>query len=292
MMFDWFGSASLPLLEKLPPIGRARGYRLYALCGQRFVDLWQYGGRALLGHTPSGLLKTLKNAASRGLFVPLPHPARLRLEKALEKLFPGCSFRIYRDRAALFDALKSPGLVLPDAATAGAAQAVPPTGQGPALWRPFWDEGAPLAFEDAPPVFVPALPLPWMNAPELLVLKGTAEGGPEGQEDTKALGLADENFVSPLFLSGLARAVYDLIASAQSRLPLNLKKYRQGFPLWKRRGIYLLFDGEAGLYKSLFARFLERGFLFPPDPALPAILPPGLSPGEEAALISVLSFTP
>jgi hypothetical protein len=277
-MFDWLDPVSPPLPEKLPPIGRARGYRLYALCGRRFVDLWQYGGRALLGHTPPGLLKTLKNAASRGLFAPLPHPARMRLEKALKKLFPGCSFRIYRDRAALLAALKSTDPVFTGAGRSVAAQ-------GPALWRPFWDEDAPLAFGDAPAVFVPALPLPWMNAPEILVLKRTAEGA-AGESP----GAWDP--VSPLFLSALARAVYELIAASQSRLPLNLKKYSRDFPLWKRRGIYLLFNGETGLYESLFTCFLDRGFLLPPNPALPAILPPGLSPGEESALVSVWSFTP
>lgn len=250
-MMDWLDTAS-GLLEKLPPIGRARGYRLYASGERRFVDLWQYGGKALLGHTVPGLLKTLKNDASRGLFAPLPHPGRARLEKALGKLFPGCSFRIYRDRAALPDA---------------------------ALWRPFWDEGAPLAFRDAPLTFVPVLPLPWMNAPEIVVRK-----------DKEAADVA-EDFVSPVFLSGLARAVYELIAASQSRPPLNLKKYDRNFPLWKRRGIYLLFAGEMSLYESLFARFLDRGFLLPPDPALPAILAPGLSPGEDAALVSLLSFT-
>ncbi|MDR0390030.1 MAG: hypothetical protein LBH73_08160 [Spirochaetaceae bacterium] len=313
-MIDWIDN-SFPLLANLPPIGRARGYRLYASGGRRFVDLWQYGGKALLGHTPPALLKTLKNAASRGLLTPLPHPARQRLARALEKLFPGCSFRIYPDRAALCKALKTPDPVLkaPDPVlqtpdTVSRDPAAPAAGpQDCQLWRPFWDEGAPLAFKDAPRAFVPVLPLPWMNAPEILVLKG-----PE-QADTKGAlaGLDTGDFVSPLLLAGLTRAVYDLIAASQSRLP-DLKKYSRDFPLWKRRGVYFLFcggehRGEAGsgakdpetadsgkklLYKSLFARFLDRGFLLPPDPGLPAILPPGLSPGEESALISLLSFTP
>ncbi|MDR1429169.1 MAG: hypothetical protein LBI85_02675 [Spirochaetaceae bacterium] len=265
------------LLEKLPPIDRARGYRLYASGGRRFVDLWQYGGRALLGHTPPGLLKTLKNTASRGLFAPLPHPGRARLEKALEKLFPGCFFRIYGDRTALCKAL-------PEAAP------YPPPGTAleasPALWRPFWDEESPLAFYDAPPVFVPVLPLPWMNAPEIVVFRD--RGGRTGTEG----GTAYSDFVSPVFLAGLTRAVYDLIAGSKSRPQTDRKKYSLNFPLWKRRGIYLLFEGETDLYESTFTRFLDRGFLLPPDPALPAILAPGLSPGEDAALVSLLSFAP
>ena len=34
----------------IPPIRRARGYRLYDHRGRRYLDLWQNGGHSLLGH--------------------------------------------------------------------------------------------------------------------------------------------------------------------------------------------------------------------------------------------------
>jgi glutamate-1-semialdehyde aminotransferase len=67
------------LSRLIPPINRARDYRLYTQDGRRLVDLWQYGGRAVLGHNPPGVLRELKNSAERGLFVPLPHPRDKRL---------------------------------------------------------------------------------------------------------------------------------------------------------------------------------------------------------------------
>jgi hypothetical protein len=39
----------------------------------------------------------------------------------------------------------------------------------------------------------------------------------------------------------------------------------------------------------LFRQFLEAGFLLPPVPSQPVILPGELSPGEDAKLTSVLS---
>ncbi len=51
----------------IPPIRRARGYRLYDHRGRRYLDLWQNGGHSLLGHRGLHLLSLLKNLMSRGL---------------------------------------------------------------------------------------------------------------------------------------------------------------------------------------------------------------------------------
>jgi hypothetical protein len=42
-------------------------------------------------------VRCLKDAAERGLFMPLPHVQGARFIKALEKLFPGMAFRVYAD---------------------------------------------------------------------------------------------------------------------------------------------------------------------------------------------------
>jgi hypothetical protein len=81
-------------LALLPPVKRARGYRL---CTEnaRFVDLYLDGGRAVLGHNPPGVLREMKNAAERNLFAPYPSYYTRRFEKALSLLFPGKSFVVY-----------------------------------------------------------------------------------------------------------------------------------------------------------------------------------------------------
>ena len=61
---------------------------------------------------------------------------------------------------------------------------------------------------------------------------------------------------------------------------------------WRRRGIYL--TAEPGMdrekYEALFQLFLEGGFLIPPSPAEPLILPLSMSPGEESKLARLLEF--
>jgi hypothetical protein len=141
----------LARLGLIPAIRRARDFRLYTGGGRRIVDLWQYGGRAVLGHTPPSVLREMKNTAERGLFAPLPGPLEGRFLKALASLLPGRRFRLFPDEAALLRFLAASGF------PAGAEDpALPPDGppaEGrPALWRPFLDDGpAPPGGRARPP---------------------------------------------------------------------------------------------------------------------------------------------
>ncbi|MDR1468845.1 MAG: hypothetical protein LBT00_06080 [Spirochaetaceae bacterium] len=123
-------------LALLPPIKRARGYRLYTE-SKRFVDLYLDGGRAVLGHNPPNVLREMKNAAERSLFAPYPSYYTRRFEKALSLLFPGKSFVVY-----------------------GSMEAIPPAiREETPMWRPYmqWDGKDVLAILPhplAPAVFV------------------------------------------------------------------------------------------------------------------------------------------
>ncbi|MDR1373677.1 MAG: hypothetical protein LBJ24_01760 [Treponema sp.] len=298
--------ADTRLLQLLPPIRRARDFRLYAEDGRRLVDLWQYGGAALLGHTPPGLLRAFKNTAGRGLFAPLPGRLEGRVLRALAGFFPGRTFRLYGSGASLFRALAAgtpvsavPPVSVPD-------PALPAWEPGfCSLWRPFLDfpgtdSGAPetaagkdagpaaalpaavAAFLAAIPLLVPVLPLPWTGAPRILALD-------PAQVRVEAFPPSD--IISPVYLAAAARALCDLKAA----LPLRgvsfagINRALHKSP-WRRRGIYLVpgeVPGEAA-YEKLFRRFLEGGFLLPPDRKLPAILPGALSAGEEAQLAALL----
>ena len=244
----------------IPVITRARGYRLYTDRGKRLVDLWQYGGRALLGHTPPGLLRTLKNGAERGLLVPLPHFASQRFLKALAALFPGFSFRVYRDEGVLRRALETAGF----------------SGENSApFWRPFSGEAVPVSS------FVPVLPFPFPGAPEVLAFDSSRE----------TPGFPPSETLAPAALLGASRCVWDLIALLASGkraapFPLLAGALREN-PGWKRRGIYLRYSGDKD-YTCIFSRFLEEGFLLPPSPEEDAILPGELSPGEEKKLAGLL----
>ena len=256
------------LLHLAPAVLRARDFRLYAAGSRRLVDLWLNGGAAVLGHTPPSLLRELKNTASRGLYAPFPHFLEDRYKKALSRVFPGRAFRLY--------ASPPPGL-----------ESLPPA----ALWRPFLDPAAPLSVpENAPPVLIPIVPgiQGWRGGlPQGLCVLAL---GP-GFEDTAALPPGE--FISPVLLSAAARGLYDLIAGARQRAkpfyPRIEKTLRDS--RWRRRGIYLSPAQPPGPeeWADQFRRFLDAGFLLPPVPAQPVILPGILSPGEEAALAGLLA---
>jgi hypothetical protein len=91
-----------------------------------------------------------------------------------------------------------------------------------------------------------------------------------------------------------ARSVHDLAAAA-ARGAVNyprLWKALSGGP-WIRRGIYLSLREPPSpeAYEALFRHFLDAGFLLPPGPCSPLILPGLLSPGEEAKLAALIRWT-
>jgi hypothetical protein len=254
------------LLRTIPAVLRARGYRLYTKSG-RLVDLWQNGGSAVLGHTPPSFLKEIKNTASRGLYAPFPHFTEGRFTKALSCLFPERSFRFY--------ACPPPGLEeLFKNNTA-------------ALWRPFLEPKSPFIIADnAPPILIPVLPgiQSWRGELPLGLCVLAAAHGAD-------FPLPAGDILSPVLLAAAARGIYDLIAASGRanpsfpRIEKVLKKSQ-----WRRRGIYLSLPETPTpeTWAALFRRFLEAGFLVPPVPYQPLILPGVLSPGEEAKLAEVL----
>lgn len=272
----------LALLSLLPPIRRARGFRLYTEAGTRLLDLWQYGGRAALGHTPPGVLLAIKDVASRGLAAPFPGPYLARLEKLLSRLVPGNPVpRVYADDAEAERAFAAAGFDRADFSGApDPALAEVPAGASCALWRPR------LPAAPAAPVLRAVLPAPLPVAVLLLTPDVSGRFSPS-------------SLVSPLALAALHRATADLLGSAQppeesfaaldraaAALPGSLRP--------TRRGPYLRFpeSDDPARYAALFRCALAAGILISPDPSAPSAIPPDLSGGEAAALASFLKGAP
>jgi len=249
------------LLKLLPPVLRARDFHLYLEGGKRLTDLWLYGGRLLLGHKALGFIKEIKNNAERGLFSPLPHFQEKRLIKALGSIFPEKAFRLYSDDASLKRALNA------------FREEVP-------LWRPMMDETSAKAIL-AEKIFYPVLPCPL--GPEILVINRELDSVfPEG------------DMIAPVILASCARSVFLLINSMKEERPAY-KKINKALKnsIWYRKGIYLFCDSrkmqEKGkTYRDIFCMFLEGGFLIPPQPEIPAILPVLMSKGEEDKLAELI----
>ena len=256
------------LLRHLPPVLRARGFRLYLDGNRRVVDLWQDNGAAILGHTPSAVLRELKNSAERGLFAPFPHFTERRFIKALSQLFPGKAIRVYSDNASLHRALAAAGIPVDIPIFDPSVSDTTGTDHTRLFrWRPF----LPFAWPGAA-VLLPTLP--WPLSPAALVYN-------------EPLALAPSDYIPPLILSAATRAVYDLIATAPKRqevCPVSSAS------LWRQRGVYcsLARRLSSADYERLFLRFLDAGFLLPPDQDQPLILPTGLSHGEAAKLDAAL----
>jgi hypothetical protein len=259
------------LLRQIPHFLRARNFRLY-LANGRLVDLWLNGGAAVLGHTPANLLRELKNTASRGLYAPFPHFAEGRFLKALVKLFPTYSFRLFA----------APPQELITLFNNGAAE----------LWRPF---ASPITIDTAhegtekntKQLFIPVLPgiQSWRNGLPmgLCVVCASFEALTQ---------LPESDILSPILLAAAARGVYDLLAAPQRAKPVfphiekALKKSQ-----WQRKGIYLTLKEKPAYetWETLFHQFYNAGFLLPPTPFYPLILPGELSQGEEVKMAKLLT---
>ncbi|AEF85958.1 conserved hypothetical protein [Treponema primitia ZAS-2] len=257
-------------LRLVPPVLRARDFHLYTQDGSRLLDLWQYGGKAILGHTPPGVLRSFKNSAERGLFAPLPHPQERRFIKALSILLPGMDFRLYNSDTELRNDLNAAGF---------------PT-DAPLLWRPFLDEALPA---DRP--LIPVLPLPWPGAPLVLALP-TALLATLPEFPALLATQLPAQLLSPAILAAATRGIHDLIAASPARGRVKYPRIEQALTAspWQQRGIYLYYRErlEDEEWSGLFRQFLEQGFLLPPSQDQPLILPGILSAGEETKLAGLL----
>jgi hypothetical protein len=245
-------------LTLLPPVKRARGYRLYTESA-RFVDLYLDGGRAVLGHNPPNVLREMKNAAERSLFAPYPSYYTRRFEKALSLLFPGKAFTAY-----------------------GSMDAVPPAlREATPVWRPYMEYNGETALAV----------LPHPLAPTVLVTARNETSFTEGAAAPPSQNEARTPTISPVILALTTRAVYDMLHCPErgTAVSARVDEALTGGP-WTREGIYVRLKepAPAETWARLFRRFLDAGFLAPPTQQTPLILPGELSSGEEKALTECL----
>lgn len=292
-------------LRRLPKIRRARGYRLYAQDGRRFLDLWQAGGRAFLGHRGGGIVTTLKRVLDRGVLAPLPSAQEHRLEQALERLLGreidpqttgGLAARyrvlVFSGPERAFDVL-SRTLGLPYGGDADDGYALvggsaaepammrgdeggPATGRADAcVWRPLLPPAAQPPWGDDRSVIVPVLPDGgFSRAQVVLVPRGlVARDGGEYR-----VGLSSDLLPEPV-LAALTAGAHGLV-SPVVRPVVALNGFRSVGP-------YLMpHRMTPDEYDAVFERFLTAGIVISPDPAIPSIVPGELSDGELAQLVA------
>jgi len=315
-MNEFCNNNDFSLLRLLPTVTRARDFRLYTKAG-RLVDLWQNNGAAVLGHTPPSLLKELKNTASRGLFAPFPHFLETRYHKALSRIFPNRTFLLFAAPPPGLETLIADGTAAlwrpftDPAAPLKVPEDIPvliPVVPGIQTWRGSLPLGlCVLAVKE-----------------DINITPNTSHSGTEARRTQQEINYKelsmkieaqsenqtpptvppcrcarsfekDSDILPPVLLAVAARGIYDLLAAASTRANLNYpriaKALKSGESFWRREGIYLTpkHPPSQTEWDALFRRFLENGFLLPPAPSQPLILPGVLSPGEEAKLAGLLA---
>ena len=217
--------------------------------------------------TQPNILRELKNTASRGLYSPFPYFIEARYIKALSKIFPTRVFRLYAapppELSVLFN------------------------NRNAKLWRPFSNSASPFAVTENSPILILVLPgiQLWHGGLPLGLCVAAA------QSETHLANLPQSDLFPPVLLVTAARGIYDLLAAPNRAVP-KLQRVEKMFreSHWQWRGIYLELreKAETENWSTLFQKFMEAGFLLPPVPSFPLILPGELSDGEEAKLATVL----
>jgi len=266
--------AERDLSGEVPRIRRARGFRLYDAAGRRFLDLWQAGGGAVLGHRPARAGAALKAALDRGLAAPLPTAWEPRLLAAIASRFPAYrSFRLYatRDRA-LQAASRLIGITVTAADLADPGLGSSGAGQA-GLWRPF------LPPQPSWRVLLPVLPFTLGDSPAAACFRDALPADAEPSDTVPGLAAA----AALLGLAGLERA-----RPVDPFGPRDL----EDAPGWERRGPYLRPLFGAGAYPEVFRAFLARGVLLSPVWTGPSILPGEASEGERRLVVSLFHSIP
>jgi len=263
----------------MPPIRRARGYRLYDHRGRRYLDLWQNDGHSLLGHRGLHLMALLKNLMSRGLLSDLPALQGRHLEKALAARLTAYPWvRLARtEQEALALASRFLGRVLAEGEVFDPALDPLERAAPVARWRPLLD--FPPSGPGRPRVLLPVLPFGAAGAPAAVCFDAEPPGDFPSSEP-----------LSPVLLAGAARCLHDL---SRYRLP---EWYREDLLAsaagWVQRGIYLHVNCGPERYAAVFRVFLEAGLLLNPHYPGPSILPAEASPGELAKMIRLFRENP
>jgi len=276
-------ASDAPMASRLPPIRRARGFRLYDVKGRRYLDLHRDG--ALLGHRESGTLTVMKAVISQGLVSALPSIWERRLAAALGRLFPGyAEVRLYstaeRARAAAGVYLGEEDGELPvlDPAVHGPAASAAERGADAAYWRPF------LPVVDAR-VLLPILPARVGDCPSPVCF------------DREAHSRVPPSDTMPGFmLAGAARGLAALAALRPAgSCPLSNRLLDRALDAargWTRRGPYVAAAFPEPEYADVREEFLRAGVLLSPGWPGPSVLPGECSPGETRLLAELFGGTP
>ncbi|MCE5255377.1 MAG: hypothetical protein LLF89_00855 [Spirochaetaceae bacterium] len=268
------------LLRKLPPIRRARNWRLYGTNGKRYIDLYADAGRAIMGYSRGRGARETKDLLDKGLVAAYPSTQKTRFEKALAKRFPGYArFWFFPGEADILLFLAS--------FTDSHCQAA---GMRPALRieeafggfrTDICEDPSSLAFGGEIALCRLPCQAPWSFG-IMMVRPGAAcdaiEAGMSGKE----------NEIPPVKLVASARSLDDLNSFEQwyGEAYWSLAdSFMEG--LFRRSGPWLYPLYEAARHPQVFMRCLGNGILISPDWEQPSLVPGEFDKGELLPLAKI-----
>ncbi|MCR5402086.1 MAG: hypothetical protein K6E78_10910 [Treponema sp.] len=257
-------------------IKRARGPFLYTQKGVRLTDLYQEGGRAILGWGGTSAFTMLKNTLNRGICGSFETGFSYRLKKAVEDLFASeREVFVFYSKA---QAVKAALLLSSD---------------GTNFYKPW--SSSEIKWADLPCiVFAP--PLPWCQSLYILAANSSLVSKfreiilSSLSEERKALFSDSDLFPgseilpAPLYAS-LARSIYDLRKALQERKESDWFIYDTVITkYWERKGPYLFPKVPRENYGAFLLHCLKLGLLVSPDYNTPSIVPFGADKGVFTCL--------
>lgn len=234
-------------------VQRARGCFLYTRKGMRLTDMYQEGGRAILGWRGSSFT-VFKNVMSRGLTGSFDTDYTPRISKAV------C--------ALLGDIRK---VFICENRSAALALALMFSKERTSFWK-AWST---VDFSAADCVIIEP-PFAWASPVHLVAVKS------EVYEVFLASGfIAPKNIrIAPALAAGIVRAFYDMIAAIPTREEKDwflydtvLTKY------WTRTGPYLYPKVAESSYDDFVLHCLDCALVINPDCNMPSIVPFGADKG-------------
>ena len=228
-------------------ITRARGPFLYTQKNVRLTDLWQEGGRAILGWD-SPAYTVFKNVLSKGLVGSFESAHRAQLQKAAGELLqsPRKIFLFSQKKAAMQAAL----LLDP---------------QSVSFYKPF----SGVDYSAVKNVII-APPLPWTNNFWILAARDFSQ---------EAVPFASE-FFPPALLAAASRAIYDLIAALKVRQEKDFFIYDKVLTkFFERRSCWLRPKIPQEKYDGFVLACLDAGVAISPDYNADSLVPYGADKG-------------
>jgi hypothetical protein len=271
----------------IPPIRRARGFRIYDLQGRRYLDLFRDG--ALLGHRGAGSVTVMKSALSQGLAASLPSTWEKRLAAALVRAFPRYpEVRLYSSHERAVDAVcRSLGGSVPRPAHDPALDGAPAGSAPVLLWRPLlpFDPGGAESASGGARALLPILPLRVCGAP-----------APACFAETVPSTVPCSDTVPGFILAAALRSFTAILSPSEGQKDFlsnpSVEKALDAAPGWSRTGPYVKALFPESEYPRVHAAFLDAGVLLSPGYPGPSVLPGDCSPGESRLLADLFTGIP